>query len=238
MIDPGAFEVVHTGDRVRVHAVELGPDRAADEAACFALLDSEERVRAKRFRVEAPRRRFIITRGSLRVLLGAHLDVRPERLSFAAGEHGKPSLVVDGRSLKVGFNVSHTEDRGLIAIGEGAVGVDIEFLGREADFDGVARVVFTTVEQAALQATDGQDRVALFYRLWTQKEALIKARGSGFAYPPRDFSVPETMLDGARDACFTFPGERAPVWRLLDLTGGRYAAALVETVTGPSAISP
>ena len=238
MIDPGSLEVAHAGDRVRVHAVGLGPDRASEEEACFALLDPEERARAKRFRVDAPRRRFIITRGSLRVLLGAHLDVAPARLSFAAGEHGKPSLVVDGRPSKVGFNVSHTEDRGLIAIGEGAMGVDIEFLGREADFDGVSKVVFTAVEQAALQAKSGQDRVALFYRLWTQKEALIKARGSGFAYPPRDFSVPEAMLDGGRDAYFTFPGERSPVWRLLDLTEGRYAAALAQTVAGPSAAPP
>lgn len=60
------------------------------------------------------------------------------------------------------------------------------------------------------------ERILLFYRLWIQKEALIKATGKGFACPPRGFAVPDVLREGARSAPFTFPGETA-TWLVTDL---------------------
>jgi phosphopantetheine--protein transferase-like protein len=134
---------------------------------------------------------------------------------------------VEGAPARVECNVSHSGQRGLIAIAPEPVGVDIEFLGREADFDLVAKGVLTAGEQAALQQQKGTERTKLFYRLWTQKEALIKATGRGFACPPRGFAVPDALLEGARCASFTFPGETA-AWLVTDLSDGAYAAALAH----------
>ena len=58
-----------------------------------------------------------------------------------------------------------------------------------------------------------------------QKEALIKAKGTGFACPPSGFAVPDTLREGAHSAPFTFPGETAR-WLLTDLSEGSYVAAL------------
>jgi 4'-phosphopantetheinyl transferase len=218
------FPLVHESAGVSVHRVDLGPDDAV-EAACLALLDDEERARAARFEVAEPRRQFVITRGALRLLLARRLGRPAQALAFATGRHGKPFAVVDGVPSKVEFNVSHSAGRGLIAIGRGPVGVDIEFLGREADFHLVAKGVLTAAEQAALRLTAGAERARLFYRLWTQKEALIKATGFGFARPPRGFAVPDALREGARCASFTFPGETT-VWLVTDLSEGAYAAAL------------
>jgi 4'-phosphopantetheinyl transferase len=211
---------------VSVHGVDLRPDDEV-EAACLAVLDHEERRRAERFKVARPRRQFVITRAALRLLLGKRLGRPPDALAFAAGPHGKPFLVADGPA-PLGFNVSHSGDRALVAIGPGALGIDIECLARDADLDLVAKGVFTAAEQAALQARAGAGRVALFFRLWTVKEALIKARGCGFAYPPARFEVPEPLWTGAGQASFTFPGETAPLWRITDLSDDTYAAALAQ----------
>ena len=219
-----SFPLVHRGAGVWVHRVDLRRDHTL-EAACLALLDEGERARAARFAVDEPRRQFVLTRGALRLLLARHLARPAPALAFAQGQHGKPFVVVDGAPAPIEFNVSHSAGRGLIAIARSPVGVDIEFLGREADFCLVAKGVLTAAEQAALQQRAGAAHALLFYRLWTQKEALIKAKGTGFACPPRGFAVPEALVAGARSAPFTFPGETAG-WLLTDLSEGDYAAAL------------
>jgi 4'-phosphopantetheinyl transferase len=189
----------------------------------------EERARAERFTVAQPRRQFVITRGALRLLLAPLTGCPAQALTFGAGRHGKPFLE-DGDS-KIAFNVSHSADRALIAIGRAPVGVDIEWLGREANLDLVAKGVFTAAEQAALRRKTGVEHATLFFRLWTQKEALIKARGCGFAYPPRRLAVPDALLAGGSCAPFTFPGERL-VWQVTDLSDGAYAAALAAAQGG------
>jgi 4'-phosphopantetheinyl transferase len=219
----------HTGHGpgdVSVHGVDLRPE-AGVEADCLALLDQEERQRAERFKVARPRRQFVITRAALRLLLAGRLGRPPHALGFATGPHGKPFLVAEGPA-PLSFNVSHSGERALVAIGPRPLGVDIEDLARDGDLDLVARGVFTAAEQAALSAESGAGRVALFFRLWTVKEALIKARGCGFAYPPARFEVPERLRSGAGQATFTFPGETAPVWRITDLSTDGYAAALAQ----------
>ena len=218
--------LVHDSAGVWVHRVDLGRDPTV-EAACLALLDEEERALAARFAVAEPRRQFVVTRGALRLLLARHLACPAHALRFARGPYGKPFVVADGAPSQVEFNVSHSAGRGLIAIARAPVGVDIEFLGREADFCLVAKGVLTAAEQAALQRKAGAERAKLFYRLWTQKEALIKAKGTGFACPPRSFAVPDALREGARSVLFTFPGETA-TWLVTDLSEGAYAAALAQ----------
>jgi 4'-phosphopantetheinyl transferase len=226
VIDAWFVQMVHERAGVSVYGVDLDADPTV-EAACLALLDDEERERAARYQAAEPRRQFVITRGALRLLLAQHLDRPAQTLAFAQGPHGKPFAVVDGPPAHVEFNVSHSAKRGLIAIARGPVGVDIEFLGREADFHLVAKGVLTAAEQAALWQRAGAERALLFYRMWTQKEALIKATGRGFASPPRGFAVPDALLEGARSASFTFPGETA-LWLITDLSDGAYAAALAH----------
>jgi 4'-phosphopantetheinyl transferase len=226
VVDASFVQMVHGSTGVWVHGVDLRPDDAV-EAACFALLDDAERARAARFIVAEPRRQFVITRGALRLLLAQHLARPAHALTFATAAYGKPFAVVDGAPSRVEFNVSHSAGRGLVAIAHGPVGVDLEFLGREADLDLVAKGVFTPAEQTALRQKAGAERALQFYRLWTQKEALIKAKGLGFALPPRGFAVPDALLEGARSAPFSFPGEGA-TWLVTDLSDGAYAAALAH----------
>ena len=147
-------------------------------------------------------------------------------LRFGQGPHGKPFLVAEGGAT-IEFNVSHSTGRGLIALAHRPVGVDIEFLGRRADLDLVAKGVLTAAERAALEQREGAERVGLFYRLWTCKEALIKAKGTGFSTPPQSFAVPTALIEGAPSASFTFPGETV-VWDVRDLGDRTHAAALAH----------
>ena len=65
----------------------------------------------------------------------------------------------------------------------------------------------------------------MFYRLWSLKEALIKALGTGFALNPARFEVPPAMLEGQQSAIFRFPHLPHDLYRLEDLGEPRFAAA-------------
>ena len=206
--------------------VDLTPD-AEREARAFDLLDDEERARWRRFLAVGARRQFVLCRAALRVALSDRLGCTNRALSFGYGEHGKPFARIDGRRADVGFNVSHSGGHGLIAIAaHNWLGVDAEERVANRDLEGIGSLVYGPVERRLLAAVTNREKVQLFYRLWSLKEALIKALGAGFSLNPSGFEVPPPMLQGERAGSFRFPDAPSGEWRLLDLGEPRFAAAL------------
>ena len=224
--DTGWWRPYHTLDAVEVFAIDLSA-HADREATALCLLDDRETVRYGSFLVEDARRRFLLSRGALRLLLGSKLDCPATKLSYVAVSHGKPQAVVDGAPVPLSFNVSHSGDHGLIALTTACgIGVDLEQRRHQVDLDGVAARVFGNCERRALSRLTGPAKLALFYRLWTCKEALVKAKGTGFRYDPTRFEVPREIIAGARTALFGFPEDDTPRWLLTDLGSDGFAAAL------------
>ncbi len=151
----------------------------------------------------------------------------PGRSSFGYGARGKPHLA---GTQSLTFNLSHADDLALYAIASGReVGIDLESTARDVDIDGVARTAFSTVECECLAALAPGLRRAAFFRLWTRKEAYVKARGDGFGYPTRSFSVSPDARDDA------LIGDERDVdapqrWRVIGLDAPPgFAAALAAT---------
>jgi 4'-phosphopantetheinyl transferase len=65
-----------------------------------------------------------------------------------------------------------------------SVGIDIEYLHRKVDFLNIASHFFTEREKSVFTALSESRRRDFFYKIWTGKEALIKAIGED---PPMDF---------------------------------------------------
>lgn len=162
-----------------------------------SLLSTDELLRADRFTFPEGRRRYIATRGSLRKILGRCLAADPVTIAFGTGSHGKPFLLAadadktsDARRHELRFNVSHTDDLAVIAVAWGReVGIDIEKLDREVDMEGLARRFFSPAEALAVLNADKAMRKQMFFRIWTTKEAYIKARGEGLSLPLDQFDV-------------------------------------------------
>jgi 4'-phosphopantetheinyl transferase len=145
------------------------------------VLDDVERARAASFHFDADRARSIIARSTLRQLLGRYLDRDPREFRFVFGEHGKPALA--GGELE--FNVSHSGERVAIAFTRReAVGIDIERDHERHRTIAIARRFFAPAEAAEVER-DG----ARFYPIWTAKEAVIKALGTGLAMDLRSFEA-------------------------------------------------
>lgn len=116
----------------------------------------------------------------LRPLLAAHVGCAPQRLHLRRGAHGKPYLA---EPAAFEFNLSHSRGAALLGLsGRQAIGVDIETSRRERPVLELARRFFAASEADALSGIDAGGRQAAFLRLWSCKEAVVKADGRGIGF--------------------------------------------------------
>ena len=217
-------------DDVVVLHVDLTPNTARESEAA-AWLSDEERERCSRFLYDGPRRRFALCRAALRAILCDRLGCANGDLAIGAFEFGKPFAALGGEMATVSFNVSHSGDHGLIAYApDGWLGVDVEERAPRTDLDGLMQVVLSPVDREELASCDEALKTRGFLRLWTIKEALIKAVGLGFAVSLAELEVPAAMRHGVAGGVFSLPQTPGVSWRLEDLGTERFAAAVVHEV--------
>ena len=198
---------------------------AAELDWCYGLLSQEEQERALRFRIERPRQDFVLTRGTLRLLLARYLSTTPQDVSLRNAGNGKPFL--EGEN-DLCFNVSHTNGLALMAFARRrAIGVDVENLVRDTEIGQLAERFFSEGERQALGQLSGEHLKEAFFRCWTRKEAYVKAKGNGLSLPLDQFDV--SIAAGDRDALLATrpdPAESAR-WTISDVfLGPGYAAAV------------
>jgi 4'-phosphopantetheinyl transferase len=213
-------------DEAHVWQVALNmPSERVDELQ--QLLTDDEQQRADRFYFERDRRAFIIGRGLLRTILGHYLDANSTQIAFQYNRHGKPSLAANGEALH--FNVSHSGDIALLAFVRGrGIGVDVEYMRPELDFEKVAARVFSTEELAALRKAPAERRREAFFNGWTRKEAYIKAHGQGVSLPLDEIVVSLSPDEPAELLLIKGTFDRAERWGMQELKPGPgYAAALI-----------
>ena len=130
--------------------------------ATDSLLNSDEKSRADRFYFNKHKRRFTTARAAMRIILARYLNTSPESLEFTYNPQGKPSVI---NSQKLQFNLSHTSEIGMLAVGKGyPVGVDIEQYSARP-YDGIAKTLFSEQELLGLHKAPLSLRAALFFHI-------------------------------------------------------------------------
>jgi 4'-phosphopantetheinyl transferase len=198
--------------------------RRIDLVSMRALLSADEQGRADRYRQEGDVARFVAGRGALRRILGERTGQDAHKLVFLEGDGGKPAL---RNHPSVHFNLSHSGDVVLIALGPEPLGVDIEAM-RELDHRALAGMNFHPDEIAGMDAQPNPR--AAFFQLWTHKEAFLKATGVGLTDLLTSISIP---LGGGR---VTAPAALSGgAWYATPLPAPpRYKAALVTGSAAPT----
>lgn len=209
---------------MRLWRVELDVEADAEERLRGELAP-DEIDRAKELAGAQARRRFVVARGTLRVLLGDLLGAPPRSIPIETGPGGKPRLARTERQLH--FNVSHSGDLALICIADGfEVGVDIERLRLVPDALAIARRRFTPAEARFVEEGDASDVDRRFLLCWTRKEALAKATGAGLSFNLRSFTVPLEEPGGIVPLAGP-DDKREQRWSVLDVPmGPEHVAAL------------
>jgi 4'-phosphopantetheinyl transferase len=177
-------------------------------------LNPAELERAAKFIHPQHRDRWIIARSYLRQILSIYLDTLPGQIEFGYGSLGKPYVL--GHAIE--FNLSHSQDLAVYGISPvHPIGIDIEYT-RSLPFVEMVNRFFSPTEQTQFQALPTALHQAAFFHAWTQKEACLKASGTGLHTPLDRIEVsidPRTPPQILR-----MTGKSHPVtnWQILSLT--------------------
>ncbi|WP_353929040.1 4'-phosphopantetheinyl transferase HetI [Okeanomitos corallinicola TIOX110] len=143
-------------------------------------LSSDEIARSERFYFPEHRQRFIVGRGSLRLILGGYLNVEPIEIEFDYHQRGKPFLAPKFLDSRLFFNISHSQDLGLLGVSyQQLIGVDVEYMRPMSDLENLAQRFFLAQEYEIIKSLNSVEKQQVFFRYWTCKEAYLKATGDG-----------------------------------------------------------
>jgi 4'-phosphopantetheinyl transferase len=212
-----------------IHVWHQSFARSGAELDAFrSYLSPDELLRAGRFRFDADRHEYIISRGTLRTLLGRYLQVAPQDLRIAYSEFGRPYLIGMAPAAMLDFNVSHSGDLALLAFASGRkIGIDVERVRCNFGTSEIAARFFSEEERAALRELAHHQRHQAFFRCWTRKEAFIKALGEGLSHPLDQFDVSLAPAAPAALLATRPDDQEAKRWMLWDIrVPNDYAATL------------
>jgi 4'-phosphopantetheinyl transferase len=218
-----------TAGRIIVHVVS--PAAISREAALECLTD-EEIARAGRFYFEKDAMHWMACRSHLRSILGEAIQRPPHEVPLSLSEYGKPSLAPPFQSLH--FNLSHCRDLAVIALTfDGPVGIDLEALGRATDLQ-ECETTFCHPDEILGLPAGNEHRARQLLRIWTAKEAVLKAMGTGLSHPPESTRIVFGQPGGFAVADPPLAGiEHLRLHELLDskLTGYQAFVAAPATAT-------
>ena len=154
------------------------------------ILSPDELARSEKFHFEKDRKKFILTRGILRKLLGSYLGKNPQQIRFNYTSFGKPFLAIDSENNNLSFNLSHSGELVLYAITRNQkIGIDIEQIRDHTDVMAIAKRFFSPAEIGEMEKANEKNCTELFFRYWTRKEAFVKALGKGVSFPMERLDV-------------------------------------------------
>ena len=98
------------------------------------------------------------------------------------------------------------------------------------DLDSLIGYVLAAEERAELALESESGKVRLFFKLWTIKEALLKALGTGFYLDMAKFEVPSSIRNGSA-GMFRFPHIPDVKWQVEYWGDEEYSAAVAHEIT-------
>ena len=187
-----------------IYAVHLRHIGAAEMVSLWAAASERRRERANRFVFEADQRRCLAAGELLAHVLARHGVTRRE-IELAENTHGKPYLI---HRPDLHFNVSHSGDWVVCAVGPEELGVDVERCNPDAI--NVARR-FAPEEFAYIHGgACPEERTERFTEVWTLKESYVKFLGRGLAVALDAYSV---SAEGQRSRLLRGVDGRTPFLR-------------------------
>jgi phosphopantetheinyl transferase len=146
----------------------------------LSLLSESEKARASRFRLKTDFNCYVSVHGLLRIELSKLLNKDPRSIVFSEQKNGKP--FIPGSDLP--FNLSRSKTEFTFVIGEPGqfIGIDIERIKPGIDIKAISKNYFNVKEQDLISSCENtEDQNLVFFKLWTRKEAILKAIGTGIS---------------------------------------------------------
>jgi len=181
-------------------------------AGFWSTLSQPERERAQRFVWERDRSYFVAAHGLLRLILASCLSTEPSEIELHLGDRGKPRLGGALAQSGLQFNLAHSANLAVFAVARHRdVGVDVERVRPVSQLSELVASFFSARERAELETMPAQEKTVGFYRIWTRKEAWLKATGEGVTGPLNAIDV---LCPPGQAECYWEPTTGSPASRL------------------------
>ena len=217
-----------------VHVWRIYNNCIIHNAEMISFLSPSEIEKAKRFRVEGSKDKYVAARSSLRIILGAYLNVSPSDIQFSHTPQGKPYVNVDSESTGIQFNLSHSKDLTLIAVTNTRhVGIDVEYIRPISEMGQLVERFFSFDEKQIYTSNILEDNIKVFYKLWTRKEALSKALGYGLTIPLDKLDVSNSFDEDDGELLFAYGFGNVSKWSFYDINlVADYSSSLIVEGSG------
>ncbi len=177
---------------IYIVAMNIIQNRLDEYISCFMnYIPKEKQLKLMRIK----RREIILHSVCGQILLDyclrTYFDKRYEDVEFGYGKWGKPYIKNMNNFF---YNISHSGDWVVCAVGHKELGIDIEKIKDVKE--NISSKYFSEKEEYYLK--NCYDRSDYIFRIWVLKEAYVKYLGKGLLFPLKNisFSVPEeSMLD-------------------------------------------
>lgn len=154
-------------------------------SGCYSILSNEEKSRAGKLKFTELRNRWVLSRGVLRLLLSNYYNCSPKEMKFIFNEFSKPLLSKVLNGNEISFNLAHSDNLAVYIFSQNRrIGIDLEKTQDLADMEALTELFLNEYEKKWYNKISLANRKEIFYRIWTCKEAYIKAIGKGFSFSP------------------------------------------------------
>ena len=141
----------------------------------FSLMNQSKQQRVLKYRFDEDKKRSVFGELLARRMIAERLNLDYKSIVFNQDENSKPYA----ENLDIEFNISHSGELVICALGDKKIGVDIEKI-RDID-DKVFNVVCTNEELSYIndESITKEEKLKRFFEIWTFKEAYFKCLGTG-----------------------------------------------------------
>lgn len=194
----------------------------------YGTLAPDEKSKAAQFRFHADRCRFIARRGILRSLLAKYTSIAPAEVELRSSEHGKLHIAVH-QNPQIRFNLSYSQWLAIYAVTlDREVGIDIERIEQGVAWRDFSKILFTGREHDFISRLPVRRQPEAFFELWTRKESILKALGTGLQSDPAHINVAD---DYAQSKVIAMQ-HGGCLWKLLSLSADGFASTLTAAGAG------
>ena len=186
----------------------------------LSCLNEKEVKKSKAYHNSDDRWRYLCGKILCKLLIAEYLGLDKKSIDFSIDCYGKPHFCND-ESENIFFNISHSDDIVLLAFSrDNELGVDIEKIRKIDDYNELANNFFSCEEQQHIRKNNSID---VFYEIWSQKEAYLKAKGIGILNGLNYFSVINGVITDNQNKDYKYRME------ILDINGYSASIAIKES---------
>jgi 4'-phosphopantetheinyl transferase len=165
-----------------ISSLEVGKNKYNE---IMQYLSTQELEKLSTYYFYADQVRFALGRHITRTQLAKYLSCSPYSIDIQYNNYGKPMIV---GYKDIYFNISHSTDFVIVVFDKYPIGIDIEY-NLKFDDTLISKVFFTTNEIIYLNSLSSEIKRQEFFKIWTYKEAYIKAIGKGMSADPSSIDI-------------------------------------------------